>query len=228
MQKKLAIYGSGGLGIEMFDIALRINGLAQKWNEIVFINDFEEERAFLNTKILHFETIAQSPKLYECIVAVGEPTAREMLYRKLKDVRISLATLLDPTAIISPSSQIGEGTIVCEFSTIHADVVLGENCLVQPYACIGHNISVGKHSVFSSFCAPGGNSVFGNCVYCGMQSSIKEGLTVGDNAIIAMAAAVFCNVPAGAVFVGNPARITRGNDQSKVFSAKCLHPCEVS
>ena len=52
-----------------------------------------------------------------------------------------------------------------------------------------------------------------------MHSSIKEKLTIGDDVIIAMGAAVFQNLPSGVTVVGNPARITIGRDDHKVFSA---------
>ena len=48
-------------------------------------------------------------------------------------------------------------------------------------------------------------------------SGIKEKLSVGNDAIIGMGAAVFRDVEAGTTVVGNPARVTRGNDKHKVF-----------
>lgn len=151
------------------------------------------------------------------MIAVGEPSARETLFDKVKSAGFSLATLIDPTALISPSAEIGEGTIVCEFVSVHCNVIIGNNCVIQPYCDIGHDIIVGGSSVFSPHFAPGGHSVFGNKVYCGMASSAKEGLTFGDNAVVAMGAAVFRDVPENSVVVGNPARVTRGNDEGKVF-----------
>jgi len=214
---KLGIYGSGGLGREVYDIARRRSAISSLWQEIIFINDFEEEKPFLSTRMVHFETIIQTKDAYECVIAVGEPSAREMLYKKIIDNKVRLATLIDPTALVSPGATIGKGSIICEFSTIHCGVEIGDNCLVQPYCCIGHDIRIGSHSVLSPYFAPGGSAIIGNRVFCGMHSSIKEGLTVGDNAIVAMGSAVFRDVAPGTVVVGNPARVTRGNDEGKVF-----------
>ena len=49
------------------------------------------------------------------------------------------------------------------------------------------------------------------------NNTSKEKITIGDDVIISMGAAVFRDVEAGATVVGNPARVTRGNDQHKVF-----------
>ena len=66
-------------------------------------------------------------------------------------------------------------------------------------------------------CAPGGESTFGEKVYVGMNASIKEKLVIGDDAIISMGAVVYTDVEAGNTVIGNPARVTRGSDQHRVF-----------
>lgn len=217
MQKVLAIYGSGGLGREVYEIALRRNAVSSLWKKIVFINDFEEEGPFFSSHLLHFETVSKERESYECAIAVGEPSAREVLFQKVSAAGITFATLIDPTSLISSRSIIGEGTIVCEFSSIHHGVRLGKNCLIQPYVDIGHDIIVGNHCVFSSHAAPGGNSVFGDRVYIGMQASLKEKLHIGSDVTVAMGAAVFRDVLDNSVVVGNPARITKGNEDGRVF-----------
>jgi sugar O-acyltransferase (sialic acid O-acetyltransferase NeuD family) len=214
----LGIYGAGGLGRELYDVAVRRNGVSHRWSDIVFIDDFSEEGAFFGTSRMHLDSLSKSAASCECIVAVGEPSDREKLFGRLAERNFELATLIDPTAIVSPTAKIGAGSIVCEYSTIHTCVEIGRNTLIQPYCTIGHDIKVGDHSVFSAYFAPGGEATFGSRVYAGMHASVLEKLTVGDDAVIGMGAAVFRDVPAGATVVGNPARITRGNDEHKVFA----------
>lgn len=214
---KLGIYGSGGLGKEVFEIAERINGKSKRWDEIFFVDDIRDEGPFFETRSIKFETLIAQKNDLECIIGIGEPSSREKLYWKLSQHEIQLATLIDPTALVSPRVKISSGSIICEFSSIHADVSIGVNCLVQPYCVVGHDTQIGDHSVLSPHCAPGGSTVFGKRVFAGMHSSIKEKLTIGDDAIIAMGAAVFQNLPEGVTVVGNPARITRGRDDHKVF-----------
>ena len=87
---KLGIYGSGGLGREIFEIALRRNIVSLFWDDIIFIDDFSEEGDFFSTKRIKFETLLTNKDEYECIIAVGEPSAREKLYNKLIDNNINV------------------------------------------------------------------------------------------------------------------------------------------
>lgn len=214
---KLAIYGAGGLGREVFDLAFRINNVSRKWDEILFIDDTIGELEGYNVRIVSLSHVVENREKFEVIVAVGEPKSRELMFERLVLENLNIANLVDTTAIVSPHCQIGRGTIICEFTTVHAGVILGDNVLVQPYCDVGHDIHVGDHSVLGPFSAPGGSCIFGKRVYLGMKATILEGLVIGDDAIIGMAAAVFRNVDSQTTVIGNPARITRGNELHRVF-----------
>lgn len=213
----LGIYGSGGLGREIFDIANRINKVSHLWEIIIFIDDISQSNSFYGTAKVKFEEFLELTDKREVIIAVGEPKAREKLFEKVREQHIAFATLIDPTAILSPTASIEAGVIICEYSTIHANVTISENCLIQPFCNIGHDIRIGKHTVLSSFCAPGGSLTIGNRVYIGMQSAIIENLTIEDDAIIGMGSVVYRDVLAGSTVLGNPARVTKGNEGHKVF-----------
>jgi sugar O-acyltransferase (sialic acid O-acetyltransferase NeuD family) len=216
----LGIYGSGGLGREIYDIAVRRNNEYPRWETIIFIDDLAEEGDYYGTRRIKFNSSIMLTAPLECIVAVGEPSLREKLHDKLVDAGIRLTSLIDTKATISPSVKINPGIIICEYATIHSNVILGNNILVQPYVVLGHDSSVGNHSVLSPFTSPGGGIVIGDRVFIGMHATLKESLNIGDDAIVGMGSVVFRNVPSGAVVLGNPARETRGNADHKIFVSK--------
>ena len=213
----LFIYGSGGLGKEICDLSRRINAVYNRWSDISFIDDFRDSKSYYGLDVYRFEDILLIKENIECVIALGEPKHREILYNKLIGNNIPIATLIDPTALVSPSAKIGCGSIISALTIISSDVIISENVLIQPMVNIGHDIEIGKHSVFSSSVFPGGNSHFGNRVYVGMNSTIRENLTIEDDVIISMGSSVHRNVDAGLIVMGNPARPIQKNTNKLVF-----------
>lgn len=212
----LLIYGSGGLGHEVYDIAKRINDKENRWSEISFIDDVRAEDNLNGVNVYKFQQILSLDDL-ECVVAVGEPVSREKLYDKLKQHNLKIGIIVDPTAVVSESAVIEEGVIICPFVIIATGVYLHINSFVQPSAVIGHDIKIGKHSIISAGALPGGGSVFGDKVYVGMGAIIKEKVNIGENSIIGMGSCVHNDIPSDVIALGNPARVMRRNEENKIF-----------
>ena len=109
----LGIYGSGGLGREIYEIATRRNLASSLWNQIIFIDDFIDEGGFFGTKRIQFDSLKTHKEEYECVIAVGAPSVRQRLFQKLTNEEIKLTYLIDPTATVSPTAKISNGTIIC-------------------------------------------------------------------------------------------------------------------
>ena len=61
----------------------------------------------------------------------------------------------------------------------------------------------------SRIARPGPATVVGDNVWCGVGAFLRAGIHVGDDAVIGARSVVTEDVPAGAMVVGNPARILR-------------------
>lgn len=53
----LLIYGSGGFGREVYDLAKRINHKENRWSEISFIDDIREENNLNGIRVYKFQEI---------------------------------------------------------------------------------------------------------------------------------------------------------------------------
>lgn len=221
MQNKiiLAIYGAGGLGKEVYEIAKHINNETKKFKDIIFIDDINPARTLRNREVISFfDAINKySNEKLKFVIAVGEPALRKKLYDKILDNNYELITLIHPSIYIPDTTHIGSGVVITEKAFISCDVSISDNVYIHPFALIGHDIKIGKHSVISASVPVGGAVSIGDCSYIGMASTIKEKLTIGSNAIIGMGSVVYNDIPDGVIALGNPARIMRKNEDQKIF-----------
>ena len=216
----LFIYGASGAGIEIYDLAYRVNTISNRYSEILFIDDFLEETEYYGTRRIHFESCEKvaSKEETEFIIAVGEPSARKLLLDRIKSRGYNLATLIDNSAIVSETALISPGCIVNANAIISSNVILDENCLVMFQAIIGHDAHVKSSSVICPKSTVGGNSIVGERCFVGINSSMKQGVNLGDDVIVGMGSMVFNDVEANNTVIGNPARITKGNIEHRVFN----------
>ncbi len=215
----LFIYGTGGAGIEVYDLAIRNNKLDKKYSAIYFIDDFLDEIDYYGTKTIHFTSCKEYMKNEdaEFIIAVGEPAARKKLFDKVKLAGYSLAILIDKTAIISDTAKISEGCVINAYASVSSEVVVKENCFVMFQAIIGHHAFIENNCVICPKATVGGHSRVGMQTFLGLGSSMIQGVNIGNQAIVGLGSMVFRNVEDGTTVIGNPARLTKGNSEHKVF-----------
>lgn len=219
----LFIYGAGGAGNEVYDIAKRNNKSTAKYSAFYFVDDNLEEGFCYGTKVMQFSSCGEYMKDEdaEFVIAVGEPSVRNKLYKKIKGAGYTLGTLIDETAIISDTAQISEGCVIYGYAFISSEAVVKENCFIMFEAIIGHHARVESDCVICPKATVGGHSTVGPRTFLGLGSSMIQGADIGKNVIVGLGSMVFRSVEDGATVVGNPARITKGNSEHRA-SVKAL------
>lgn len=215
----LGIYGSGGLGREVLELAKQINAVSNRWSKIIFIDDVKPEGIYNNTEMYPFERIN---KLYdkeeiEISISMGEPAFRDSIAQRVIEKGYTLATLIHPSVYVSESTRIGSGTIICMGSFVSCDVAIGENVLIQPHASLGHDCQISNHAVLSSFVSLSGECSVGERTYIGMSVPVKEAIKIGRDSIIGMGSVVLRDIQDGVIALGNPARPMKENVNKRVF-----------
>lgn len=208
----LGIYGYGGHGLEVEELARVINLKENRWEKIIFVDDAKDK--IDNEKIFSFEDIISkySPKDIEFMTGIGEPVIRENLYNKVKEKDYCFAILVHPSASVAESAVLEEGTMVAHNAFVSIKAHLFTNTLVQPMACVHHECSVGRNSVVSTSAVMGGNSSLGYNSFIGLGASVKQGISVGNGSVVGMGAIVIKNVSDRVMVVGNPARAIKMGD----------------
>lgn len=213
----LGIYGAGGLGREVYELARLINSNAQ-WERIVFIDDITQGMC-KNVQKYSFDEFTTTFKKGDAkvVIAVGEPAIRQMLYQKVVEAGYALEKLVYPTVHIPRDVQLGDGIVINMGCFISTDTIIEDNVFLQQYVILGHDSIIQTHSVLSAFVSVGGHSKIGSSVYIGMHVPVKEGIKIGDGSIVGMGSCVIRDIEEDMIALGNPARPIRRNDKHRVF-----------
>jgi sugar O-acyltransferase (sialic acid O-acetyltransferase NeuD family) len=215
----LGIYGAGGLGREVFELASIINNNNKQWSEIIFIDDEDGIDNPRNIRVLKFSDIINefSGIDIEICVAIGEPAIRKILYDKIIANGLELTTLVHPDVEIPTSTTIGKGTIICKFLSITCDIKIGNNVYIHPNVCIGHDSIVGEHTVVSSYVDVPGDCQIGSRTFLAINVCMRQGISIGDDTIVGMGSVVHRDIPNDVIALGNPARPMKKNEEHRVF-----------
>lgn len=103
---------------------------------------------------------------------MGKDARRECLYQQLQLLGFAFPVIADPSAIISKTAKVGEGTFIGKGAIINAEAELGKMCIINTRALIEHECHVGDFS-----------HVAVGAILCG-KVSIGKGTFVGANATI--------------------------------------------
>jgi|LSQX01.1.fsa_nt_gb sugar O-acyltransferase (sialic acid O-acetyltransferase NeuD family) len=211
----LCIYGCGGMGREIAELAQRI----EKWEKILFVDDNKQSTLIDGIEVYTLDELRAkiSSDNLEFIVTTGEPSSRQHLYNKLAIEQLSITQVIAPEFILSKTSSISQGTIIHTGAIVTCNVHIGKGCLINKHVVIGHDVTIGDYCNLSPNVTVGGNVTIGNNCYIGSGAVIRNGITIGDNAIIGMGSVVLKSVEPGSVMVGNPAKFLRKNIDNRVF-----------
>jgi UDP-3-O-[3-hydroxymyristoyl] glucosamine N-acyltransferase len=86
------------------------------------------------------------------------------------------------------------------------DTKIGEGTKLDALVHIAHNVSVGKNCELTAGTIIGGSTTVGDSSWTGLNSTIKNGIKVGKNVIVASGASVIHDVTDGDIVAGVPAR----------------------
>ena len=114
-------------------------------------------------------------------------------------------SLISPTAIVTPHSEIGEGSAVMQGAIVNR-ARLGENVVVNSGAIVEHDCTVGENTFIGPGAVIGGFTKIGNNCFIGLGARVSNNVTIGDNISIAMGAVVTNSLTEPGIYHGTPLR----------------------
>ena len=125
--------------------------------------------------------------------------------------------------VVLPKAQIGENCNICSHCMIENNVRVGNNVTIKNGVqlwdgiTLEDNVFVGANVSFTNDLYPRSKATDWQCVptvvkrgaSIGVGSTILCGITIGENAMIGAGSVVTKDVPAGELWLGNPAKFVR-------------------
>jgi sugar O-acyltransferase (sialic acid O-acetyltransferase NeuD family) len=202
--KRLAILGASGHGKVVADAALMGD-----WDEILFFDDAWPEL----TEVGVWMVVGNTQRLLEqalcfegAIVAIGDNLIRLEKQHELEQTGIQLLTIIHPSAVVSPYSEIGKGSVVFAGAVINAFATIGIGCIINTCSTIDHDCVLADGVHVSPGAHLGGNVHVGKAAWVGIGSSVRQCIQIGENVVVGAGAAVVNDIEPGLTVIGVPAR----------------------
>ena len=214
-----AIVGAGGFGRELIPVAEEMIATISQSGvfKIVFVVEGDVAK---NEKIngydlisdVEFFSLEADEKFFN--IAIGDSKTRERIALKFIEKGIKPFSITASNSLVLDANEIGEGAVLCPFSTITSNAKIGKFFQANIYSYVAHDCVIGDYVTFAPSVKCNGNVSIGDHAYIGTGAIIKQGkngkpLTIGIGAVVGMGVVVTKNVPDGVTVVGNPAKPLR-------------------
>ena len=193
MKKKIIIFGSGAHSKVIFSEIVKI----KKYNFLGFVDEFAQKgkkiitykkKTFFNLgKIKDVIKSNRSRGKLHGIVGVGFNHLRKKIVNEVSklDKNFKWETIISKDCILNGNIIIGEGSLIMSGVIINTGTTVGKHCIINTSSSIDHD----NYFMDFSSCGPGvvtgGNVTLGTNSYLGIGSTVKHGVKIGKNTVIA-------------------------------------------
>jgi sugar O-acyltransferase (sialic acid O-acetyltransferase NeuD family) len=119
-----------------------------------------------------------------CIGYLGKGNLRQRKYRELKDIGYSFPVIADPSAIISETAELGEGTFVGKAAVINAGARVGSMAIINTMALVEHECIVGDFVHVAVSAVLCGQVEVGEAAFIGANATVIQCMKIGENQIV--------------------------------------------
>jgi sugar O-acyltransferase (sialic acid O-acetyltransferase NeuD family) len=215
MSKKLVILGAEGQACNVFDSLFYQSQAANEEYDILgFIVEKEYGKSgnavYAGRSILgDLDWLAKYKKEVLVVNGLVKPAIIRKLTTAAKKAGAQFHTLIEPSAIVSPSTILGEGVIIRSLAIITPNCRIGNFAVINTYSSVGHDNVLEDYVVMPGRVTTAGYVTIKEGVFVGMGGVIGEKVTIGSWATVGGLAFVNKDVPANSTAVGIPAKVVK-------------------
>lgn len=182
------------------------------YNVVAFTvnKEYIKEPTFKNLPVIPFEELEQyySPsdyKLFAPMTGVKMNTLRKKIYEEGKSKGYNFISYISSKATIC-DNKIGENCFILEDNTLQPFTEIGNNVVMWSGNHIGHHGKIEDHVFFTSHVVLSGHCHVKERVWLGVNSTIRDFITLGEGSLIAMGSLITKNTDDNGFYIGFPAK----------------------
>ena len=190
------LYGASGHAKVIMDI-LKVNGIN--------IDGLVDDNPALN-ELLGYPVYHQQYDLSPMIVSIGNNAIRKKIVENLS---VEFGQAIHPTAVVSSTAIIEEGTVVMQGAIIQACSRIGKHCIINTGASVDHECVIEDYVHISPHATLCGNVHVGEGSWVAAGTIVLPGIKIGKWSVVGAGSVVSKDVPDGVLAVGNRCKIIK-------------------
>ena len=168
------------------------------------------EDTFLGLPIVPFEDIESlyPPSEYlffAPMTGIKMNTVRKNIYEEGKKKGYKYISYISSKATVC-GNKIGENCFILEDNTLQPFTSIGNNVVMWSGNHIGHHGKIEDHVFFTSHVVLSGHCHVKERAWFGVNSTIRDGVVIGEGSLIAMGSLITKNVDDNGFYIGSPAK----------------------
>lgn len=214
--KPLVIFGSA----EMAELAMYYFSHDSNHRVVAFTVDdaFVAGDQFQGLPLVPFSQVAKRfpPEANDMHVALSYGKLNQLRQDKYEQAKVAgyaLASYVCSKSVTWPDLTIGDNCFILENQTIQPTVRIGNNVMIWSGNHLGHGSVIDDHTYIASHVVISGHCKIGKRCFFGVNATVRDFRTIGDDCFIAMDASVTRDLSDGTVALGTPAEILDGEDR---------------
>lgn len=201
----LVVVGCGGHGAVVCDLLRRAGFTVTAFSD--------DNPALHGTRVLGLPVISSStidpPRRAAVVIGIGRNAARRDVFERFRGLGYDVVAGVHPAAVLGEAVEVHAGAVVMAGVIVNPRTVVGENAVLNTGCRVDHDCRIGAHAHVAPGAILTGAVMVGEGALVGAGAVVLPGVEIGRDATVGAGAVVTCNVAAGMVVAGVPARRIR-------------------
>jgi len=210
---KVVVIGGGGHAVVVLSLIKKMVGV-----KAMGYIDPVNQGVLLDTEYLgddqHLDRLFRAEKSFVAALGVGMlgvegGKKRELILKKISDLKISFPVLSSPDSIINEAVSIGRGAVIFDGAVINSRTSIGEGVILNTRSSIDHDCQIGNYVHVAPGVTVSGGVQIGDHSFIGAGSTIIQNVTIAPGVLVGAGSTVVTNLLEPGVYFGSPAKRVR-------------------